>query len=361
MAIYLKKFENHTQYDTYTASTEFITPNVSLCAQENEVHYNPNTPVPPTPQTVTLTCVYVPTGGGSGSGSGEGGNLTKLFNSNDFADSIESMTIDGNEQSSIVNKYDFGDTSEHTVVFTLKDSVTSINSNTFYNCSSLTSIDIPDSVTSIGSSAFYNCNSLTSIDIPDSVTSIGDNAFSSCSKLTSIDIPNSVTSIGGNAFFSTPWWDTYSADTSHHYDNIIYINDVAYKATSTSITTAAFKSGTVGIGGSAFDYCENLTAINIPDSVTSIGNRAFEHCRGLTSVTIGGGVTDIGAYAFSSCSKLTSIISNAATAPTIYFTTFQIIKSGGTLTVPSGSTGYDIWMQNDNYYLGNYGWTKVEQ
>ncbi len=38
---YLKKFDNHTQYETYTASTEFITPNVSLCAQENEVHYNP--------------------------------------------------------------------------------------------------------------------------------------------------------------------------------------------------------------------------------------------------------------------------------------------------------------------------------
>jgi hypothetical protein len=41
MAIYLKKFENHTQYETYKASTEFITPNVSLCVTENEVHYNP--------------------------------------------------------------------------------------------------------------------------------------------------------------------------------------------------------------------------------------------------------------------------------------------------------------------------------
>ena len=47
MAIYLKKFENHTQYETYTASTEFITPNVSLCEQENEVHYNPYVPIDP--------------------------------------------------------------------------------------------------------------------------------------------------------------------------------------------------------------------------------------------------------------------------------------------------------------------------
>ena len=39
---YIRKFENHSQYQTYTADTSnFILPNVSLCVQENEVHYNP--------------------------------------------------------------------------------------------------------------------------------------------------------------------------------------------------------------------------------------------------------------------------------------------------------------------------------
>ena len=39
--IYLKKFENHAEYTAYTASTEFIKPNVSHCIQEVEMHYSP--------------------------------------------------------------------------------------------------------------------------------------------------------------------------------------------------------------------------------------------------------------------------------------------------------------------------------
>lgn len=36
---YLKKFENHAKYDG--ASQNLILPNVNLCVEENEVHYNP--------------------------------------------------------------------------------------------------------------------------------------------------------------------------------------------------------------------------------------------------------------------------------------------------------------------------------
>lgn len=38
---HLKKFQNHTGYEAFTQTEDFILPNVSYCFEENEVHYNP--------------------------------------------------------------------------------------------------------------------------------------------------------------------------------------------------------------------------------------------------------------------------------------------------------------------------------
>ena len=262
MAVYLKKFENHTQYDTYTASTEFITPNVSLCTTEDDVHYNSY--VPPTPTETRLVAKYYVESegstitlfnsqGGSGSGSGSDSEGEPPFSS---------MEIDGDEQSEVVNEYTFDTVGEHIVKYTLIDP------------------------TSIGNQTFQNCNNLTSIDIPSGVTTIGDSAFA---------------------------------------------------------------------------YCSSLTSCTIGNGVTSIGNVAFQDCYGLTSIVIPNSVTRIDSGAFYNCDNLTSIVCNATTAPTIQNTTFQNVHTGGTLKVPSGSTGYDVWMGTGNYYLGLYNWTKVEQ
>lgn len=243
--------------------------------------------------------------------------------------------------------------------------VTKINEYAFTYCNGLTSVTIPDSVTYIGEDSFYgctkliqtengiryvdkwaidysgvinellfrpdtkgiayrafvNCHELTSVNIPDGVTSICYGAFENCSKLTSVTIPDRVTNIGDFVFDGCPIETATIPAIACRYIK----ND--------NIKTVIITSGD-SIGECAFEGCEGLTSVTIPDSVTHIGNFAFEGCSGITneengvlyvdkwvigynSETISGAVTlrsdarGIAEAAFYGCSELTSItISN---------------------------------------------------
>ena len=321
----------------------------------------------------SLTSVTIPDSVTSiGSGAFESTNALKVLNYNakcELSSSFRSSwpnleTVVIGDSTPSIGDAAFNYCSGLTSV-TIGSGVTSIGSGAFGGCTSLTSVTIPNSVTSIGGGAFQNCSSLTSINvnsgntvydsrnncnaiietstntlivgckttiIPDSVTSIGNYAFQNCSSLTNITIPDSVTSIGFGAFNNC-----------------------------SSLISITIGNSVTSIGFGAFQNCRKLSNIVIPNSVTSISGEAFRDCSSLTSITIGSGVTTIGDNVFYECSSLTSIVSNAITAPTIKNYTFNKVKTGGTLTVPSGSSGYNVWMGIGNYYLGLYNWTKVEQ
>lgn len=57
----------------------------------------------------------------------------------------------------------------------------------------------------------------------------------------------------------------------------------------------------------AFNKCNTLTEVTLPNTVDEIGYQAFFNCSNLTNVTISEGVTKIGQAAFYGCSQLTSI------------------------------------------------------
>ena len=262
-------------------------------------------------------------------------------------------------------------------------SVTSIEEDAFYYCSSLTSITIPESVTSIGIYAFGECSSLTYITIPENsqltsignkafidcsslttvtisenskLTSIGRGAFENCSSLTAITIPESVTNIGNFAFYNC---SSLTTVTISENSKLTSIGSGAFSGCS-GFTSITIPEGVTSIGSYAFSGCtgelvvncnipsktsydegafynSEFTKVTIGESVTSIGNYAFYDCGGLTSITIPEGVTTIGGYAFYGCSKLTAInIPQGVTSIGNY--AFGDCSSPTSITIPESVT-----------------------
>ena len=258
------------------------------------------------------------------------------------------MIVDGTAKT-LATSYKFTTTGEHEVIFVLNS--TTIITETFYNCTALTSITIPNGVTSIGDYAFQNCSNLASIYIPAGVTTIGEGAFYKCTSLTSITIPDSVTSIGTATFY-------YCSNLASIYipAGVTSIEPSAFYYCS-KLTSITIPDSVTSIGTAAFYHCDSLTSITIPDSVTTIGDNAF-HLSNLASITIPAGVTSIGTNAFCSCSNLASITCNATVAPTISSDTFRDVKKYGSLYYPAGSN-YSSWLSTSSYYLGYYKWNRA--
>lgn len=182
--------------------------------------------------------------------------------------------------------------------------VTEIGENSFYNCSQLTSIQLPDSLRTIGSNAFSGCTGLVRIEIPAGVTMIGSYApdtadqrdrysgsFLNCSALQSITVE------AGNTAYQSIDGVLYSADGT-----ILYHYPIGNPAS--SYTAAA---GTQVIWSYAFFACPNLTSVILPDTVTWIQSCAFQECEALESIHLGNGLQRVGSSAFFWCSSLTEL------------------------------------------------------
>ena len=151
--------------------------------------------------------------------------------------------------------------------------VTSIESNAFYECSTLNSIKIPSSIASSGSLAFEGCNELTKVII--------DNLSSWC-KISFQGNPNS-----NPLYYAKHLY--YSDDTEITElvipEDITTIGDYSFCGGS-YITSVSLHNNVTSIGFQAFAYCNHLKSINIPSSINSIEWYAFEGCNYLEKVII---------------------------------------------------------------------------
>jgi len=126
-------------------------------------------------------------------------------------------------------------------------------------------------VVEIGNDAFFQCKSITAVDIPSSVFCIGSSAFSRCESLSQIiGLDNNVEYIGPSAFEGTIWNDNLP-------EGALYIGKVfvQYKGKMPNNMTFKVDEGTKSICDYALSWGANegLVELEIPASVTQIGDR----------------------------------------------------------------------------------------
>ena len=194
----------------------------------------------------------------------------------------------------------------------IPDTVTTINSYAFYNCTSLQSVTIGSGVQTIGEYAFYNCSNLTEIKF--NATACNDLASSNDVFSMAGQGGDGITVNFGDGVTRVPnrlFYPSNSSDSPNikqiNWNNVTEIGSYAFAYC--DLTSLTIGSGVQTIGSYAFAYCD-LTSLTIGSGVQTIGSDAFRHCD-FTSVTIGSGVQTIGNYAFYNCTNLTEINFNA--------------------------------------------------
>ena len=228
----------------------------------------------------------------------------------------------------------------------IPEGVTAISYMAFYHVHGMGTLTLPSTVTSLGLGCFFGMMDIEELTIPESVTSIGDEALGNMNELSSLVveegnpvydsrnncnaiietatntlisgcktsiIPGTVTAIGYCAFDSTPLqkvtipasveeidelafrlcsslYAVSVASGNTRYDSRYGCNAIMETETDRLLTgcmETEIPSGTRSIATYAFNGCEFMEYVIIPESVAAIGDEAFSGCTYLTAVAVG--------------------------------------------------------------------------
>lgn len=227
-----------------------------------------------------------------------------------------------------------------------------LGDSVFKNCTNLTEITLPDEISAIPQQTFYGCTSLTTVNASN-VTEIESEAFRNCTSLTTLNVSENVVKMGADALSHTAIFnEQYDEDGNEavikYFNNwviglksnlskeekdiviqegtvgianssIRYINSVQLPSTLKYIGDRAFQNqypyinlsemnlpeGLISIGSYAFESTD-LKEITIPSTVESVGSYAFSKTK-IETVVVESGVKEINDYAFNSCSSLKTV------------------------------------------------------
>ena len=253
----------------------------------------------------------------------------------------------------------------------LPERLKSIGSSAFASCYNLEEVVMPTQVMELGDYAFEGCSQLRYFTMPTSLETIGRQCFKGCESLRQIQLPSMLRYIGKEAFHNCGVTElripsyceieegglgqmgqlqTIEVDRGNeHFSSIehaLYDRDgrtlLLYPAGRTG--DCRLPSGMEAIDTKAF-YKSKVSAIDVPTSVTWVGESAFEGCEKLTSIWLPDGVVELPAKLFCDCTSLREIemgaISKMGEKAFYNCQSLQSLTLGGSLSsVPASAFEY---------------------
>lgn len=191
----------------------------------------------------------------------------------------------------------------------------------FAACQELTSITLPDSVELVAGEAFY-ASGIRELVLNEGV-SLGMSFVEKCERLKKITFPSALGEIGYRCFEGTPW-------LAAQPDGFVTLNTVSGKAViafkgeqntdvlelpagvtkivaggceKSKIRSIRIREG-VEIGAYAFEDCDLLEEVFLPNDIRSLPGYVFSSCEKLKSISLPSGLTEIKCGAFQYCKSL---------------------------------------------------------
>ena len=84
----------------------------------------------------------------------------------------------------------------------VEEGVTSLGEYIFWDCLSLTEVNLPNSLTTLRKECFKHCTALKSITLPDNISMIDESAFEECNALETVIFPKSLKEVSTKAFYN---------------------------------------------------------------------------------------------------------------------------------------------------------------
>lgn len=153
----------------------------------------------------------------------------------------------------------------------IPEGITKLGERAFAGNRSLKKLTV-QGVTDLGAGAFYNCDALEMVNLNDNITEIPQETFWECSSLTTLKLPSKLERIGDDAFLASGLSEIAFPDT------VKEIGESAFCAT--ALKKVILPNHLTEISTEAFNGCANLTSVYIPQGVTAIGKGAFLTMQG---------------------------------------------------------------------------------